>query len=169
MRLKRKQKRELIKWVMEGLGSGEINERAAVFNPPFSVSRQQVDYYRETRQIDLAALNRITEQNAIVEGYALKEHRVYKLSLLAALMEQDLFGGLLWTDDIKGVGAGAAAEVVEIELFNKSEVDAYRGVLDDIAREVGQRVKLVDMTSKGEQIQGPMVYLPAVAPEENNE
>lgn len=169
MRLKRKQKRELIKWVMEGLGSGEINERAAVFNPPFSVSRQQVDYYRDTRKIDLDALNRITEQTAIVEGYALKEHRVYKLSLLAALMEQDIFGGLLWTDDVKGVGAGAAAEVVEIELFNKAEVDAYRGVLDDIAREVGGRVKLMDMTSKGEQIAGPTVYLPAVAPEDGNE
>jgi hypothetical protein len=156
--LKRKQKTALLKWVAEGLSSSEINERAKAFDPPFNVSRQQVDYYRKTRQIDLDAIAHITEQNALIEGYALKEHRVYKLSLVAALLEKDLFGGLLWTDQVKGVGAGAAAEVVEYEEFNAAELAAYRGVLDDIAKETGGRVVKQEMTLPG----GLTIYLPAV-------
>ncbi len=148
MRLKRQQKRELLKWVAEGLSSNEINERAERFNPPFSVSKQQVDYYRQTRRIDLETLNKITEQGALVEGYALKEYRVYKLSMLAALIEADLFGGLLWTDDVKGVGTGPIAEIVEFEEFNGAEVAAYRGVLDDIAKETGGRVTKQEISGK---------------------
>lgn len=140
MRLKLRQRRALLKWVAEGLSSSEINAEADKFDPPFSVSRQQVDYYRRTRQIDLDAISHITEQNALIEGYALKEHRVYKLATLAALLERDLFGGLLWLEDVKGVGSGVVAQVVDFEEFNKAEVDAYRGVLDDIAKETGGRV-----------------------------
>lgn len=142
--LKRKQKQALLKWIGEGLQSAEINERAANFDPPFNVSRQQVDYYRKTRKIDLDAIAHITEQNALIEGYALKEHRVYKLSMLAALLEQDLLGGMLWLDDMKGVGSGFAAQVVEFEQFNAAELAAYRGVLDDIAKETGGRVIKTD-------------------------
>lgn len=139
MKLKRAQKQALLEWIAEGLQSDEINERAAQFDPPFSVDRQQVDYYRKSRRIDLEAIARIDEQSALVSGYARKEHRVYKLSLLAALMEKDLFGGLLWTDDVKGVGSGEIAQIVEFEQFNSAEVAAYRGVLDDIAKEMGDR------------------------------
>lgn len=152
MLLKRRQKKILLQWVAEGLQSDEINERAAVFDPPFQVSRQQVDYYRKTRRVDLEAIQHIDEQTALTAGYAIKEHRVYKLSLLAALMEHDLLNGLLWTDDRKGVGSGTVAEVIDFEEFNKAEVDAYRGVLDDIAKETGGRVVRQDVTSGGERI-----------------
>lgn len=139
MQLKRRQKRELLKWIAEGLQSDEINGLAAAFDPPFSVSRQQVDYYRKTRRIDLETIAKIDEKSALVEGYALKEHRVYKLSMLAALLERDLLGGFLWLDQVKGIGAGDIAQIVEYEEFNKPEVDAYRAVLDDIAKETGGR------------------------------
>ena len=131
----------VIKAVAEGLQTDEINERAANFKPPFSVSRQQVDYYRDTREQDIKAIRSISEKNALIEGFALKEHRVYKLSLLAALMEKDLFGGFLWLDQVKGVGSGDIAEIVDYEEFNASEVVQYRGVLDDIAKETGGRVQ----------------------------
>lgn len=147
--LKRKQKQALLQWIGEGLQSGEISERAAKFDPPFVVSRQQVDYYRKTRKIDLDAIAHITEQNALVEGYALKEHRVYKLSMLAALMEKDLLNGFLWTDELKGVGSGLAATIVEYEAFNAAELAAYRGVLDDIAKETGGRVQKTDTAIAG--------------------
>jgi hypothetical protein len=51
------------------------------------------------------------------------------LQQLAALMEKDLFGGFLW--------------VVDYEEFNTAEVQQYRGVLDDIAKEVGDRKQSV--------------------------
>lgn len=151
-RLKRGQKRELLKWIGEGLSSSEINERAASYKLPFSVSRQQVDYYRQTRKVDLETIARIDEQTALTEGYALKEHRVYKLSILARLLEEDLFGGLLWTEDVKGVGSGPIAQIVDFEEFNGAEVSAYRGVLDDIAQEMGGRIKNVDVKSGGKAI-----------------
>lgn len=148
MRLKKRQKEIILKMVAEGLQTDEINTQAAEFKPPFSVSRQQVDYYRDTRQQDIKAIRAVSEKSALVEGYALKEHRVYKLSLLAALMERDLLGGFLWTDQVKGVGSGDIAEIVDYEEFNSSEVAQYRGVLDDIAKETGGRVQRADVTNK---------------------
>lgn len=132
----------MLQWIAEGLLSGEINSRAANFSPPFHVDRQQVDYYRDTRKLSLDAIRKIGEDKALTEGYAKKEHRVYKLSLLASLLERDLFGGFLWLDQVKGVGSGDIAEIVDYEEFNASEVTQYRGVLDDIAREMGGRASV---------------------------
>lgn len=148
MRLKKAQKEKLLELVAQGLETGEINSQAVLFDPPFSVSRQQVDFYRKSRNAELKAIKSISENAAMVEGYALKEHRVYKLSLLAALMEQDLFGGFVWLDQVKGVGSGDIAEIVEYEEFNASEIVQYRGVLDDIARETGGRVQKGELTGE---------------------
>lgn len=97
----------------------------------------------------MLSIQKVSEQTALIEGYALKEHRVYKLSILAALMEKDLLGGFLWTDDVKGVGSGEVAQIVDFEQFNSSEVIQYRGVLDDIAKETGGRVHKSELTGKG--------------------
>jgi hypothetical protein len=149
MRLRKTQKEATLTWIAEGAQTDEINARAAEFDPPFRVDRQQVDYYRKTRRVDLDAIRQVSEKNALIEGYALKEHRVYKLSLLAALMERDLFGGFLWTEQVKGVGSGDIAEIVDYEEFNAGEVVQYRGVLDDIAKETGGRVQKTDVNNDG--------------------
>ena len=149
MRLKKAQKEKVLSWVAEGLESGEINERAAKEEPPFVVSRDQVLYYRLRSQSDLQTIRAISEQNALIEGYAKKETRVQKLSILAALMEKDLIGGFLWTDQVKGIGSKEDFQVVEYEEFNGVEVIQYRGVLDDIAKEVGDRAQKTDITSNG--------------------
>lgn len=146
MRLKKKQKEAVLAWIAEGLQSDEINARAATFRPPFSVDRQQVDYYRQTREADILAILRAGEFDALTTGLATRETRVVKLKQLAALMERDLFGGILWTEDVKSVKSGETNILVDIEEFNKAEVDSYRGVLDDIAKEVGQRVQKVEHT-----------------------
>lgn len=139
MRLKKAQKEAVLAWVAEGLESDEINERAAKFQPPFSVLRSQVAHYRASRAVELVAMTRSGEYAALSEGLALREERVGRLQKLAALMEKDLFGGFLWLDDVKTVGGGPLAEIVDFEKFNAAEIDAYRGILDDIAKEVGQR------------------------------
>lgn len=84
---------------------------------------------------------RAGEESALSEGLAVVGIRVKKLKQLAALMERDIFGGFLWLDQVKGVGSGDIAELVDYEEFNAGEVAAYRGVLDDIAKEVGGRVQ----------------------------
>lgn len=130
--------------MVEGLQSDEINERAAKFVPPFSVSRPQLAYYRKTRKANIAAMLAAGEQEALSEGLALKGTRVTKLKQLAALLENDIFGGFLWLDQVKGIGSGDIARIVDYEEFNKGEVDAYRGVLDDIAKEMGHRKETVE-------------------------
>lgn len=153
MRLKKAQKEKLLRWIAEGLQSDEINERAADFAPPFNVSRQQVDHYRKTRQSDIGEIIKAGEIEALHTGLAVKAERVKKLKELAALMEKDLFGDYLWTDQVKGVGSGDIATLVDYEEFNKAEVDAYRGTLDDIAKEVGDRSQRQEITgAEGKEI-----------------
>lgn len=144
MRLTKGQKQLLLQWIAEGLQTNEINDRAKEQAKPFGVTRQQVDHYRKTRKVDLQTISKIDEMASLTEGYATKEERVHKLSILAALMEKDLLGGFMWLEQQKGV-AGTA---VDVEEFNKPEVDAYRGVLDDIARETGGRVQKQELTGK---------------------
>lgn len=139
MRLLKNQKKKLLEWISEGLQSDEINQRAAIFESPFTVSKQLVDYYRSTREKNLAAMQQAAEHDALTTGLALKSNRVMKLQQLAGLMEEDLFGGFLWTDQVKMIGSGLFAKEVDYEEFNTAEVTQYRGVLDDIAKEVGDR------------------------------
>lgn len=138
--LNKSQKEMLLQWIAEGLRPGEINKRAQAYDEPFTVSRKQVYYYRTSRGKDIKEITEQAEFQALNTGLALKANRVEKLKQLAELMEKDLFTDKkLWLDDKKGVGTGAAAEVYEYEKFNRAEVEAYRGVLDDIARELGDR------------------------------
>ena len=153
MRLRKAQREAVLKWIVEGLQSDEINSRAATFEDPFQVSRAVVDYYRKTREVEIGALIKAGQEDALNEGLALVAERVKKLKQIAALMERDLFGGFLWTEETKGVGSGEAAEVIDYDVFNSAEVVQYRGVLDDIAKETGGRVQKTDLTSKGEAIQ----------------
>jgi hypothetical protein len=145
-KLTKDQKSSLLKWVAEGLETDEINKRASLHETPFRVSRAQVDYYRRTRQINLHELMQSDEYNALNTGLSLKEERVKRLTLLAAMMEEDIFGGVLWTNDVKMIGSGAYQEKVEFEEFNAAEVQHYRGVLDDIAKETGGRVQKISAT-----------------------
>jgi len=145
MRLRKGQKEAVLRWVTAGLKSDEINERAAAFEPPFSVSRRQVEYYRKSRKADLTAILAAGEQEALTEGLALVGVRVTKLKQLAALLERDIFGGFLWLEQVKGVGSGDVATIVNYEEFNKAEVDALRGVYEDIAKEMGDRKSAIDI------------------------
>lgn len=146
MRLKKAQRSQLLEWVAAGLETGEINTLAESFDPPFSVSRAQVDYYRKTRKVDLQELLKDEQFDALTSGLSIKAERVKRLQLLAALMEEDIFNGVLWTEDVKMIGSGDNQERVEFEEFNSSEVVQYRGVLDDIAKELGQRVQRNELT-----------------------
>jgi len=148
MRLKKAQKDVLLEWIAAGMKTDEINKRAAEYKQPFNVSRQQVDGYRKRRKVDIEAIIQQDEMLSLTSGLAIKEVRVSRLKRLAELMEKDLFGDRLWTDEVKGIGSGPIAEIVEYEEFNRSEVDAYRGVLDDIAKEVGHRVTRQELTGK---------------------
>lgn len=149
MKLNKKQREQLLVWVAEGLESGEINKRAAKFKPAFQVTRQQVDHYRKTREVELGKIKSEDEASALKTGLALKENRVKMLQDLAELLAKDIFkDGLLWTENSKGLGSGPSWERFDYKEFNAAEVAQLRGALDDIASEVGERVKKQEVTGK---------------------
>lgn len=142
MRLRKNQREFLLKLIAEGLSLSEINTRAAKFKPPFKVTKQQADHYRKTRGLVLEEIQEASESDALKTGLALREERVKALKLLgdkmlAELQKPDKW----WLPQVKGIGQGPNFERVEYFEFNKSELESFRGVLDDIAAEVGERKK----------------------------
>lgn len=145
----------MLEWIAEGLESDEINSRAGKFDPPFHVTRQNVDRYRKSRRVVIDELRKSFELRALNDGLANRSVRIEKLKSIAAKLEKDLLpdeDDKIWTLEVKGVGSGPIAEIVEYYEFNRSEIDAYRGILDDIARETGGRVQKTDLTSDGKAI-----------------
>ncbi len=149
----------------EGLQFGEINDRAGVFDPSFDVSRQQLYHYRKTRHVKITELIEEWENKALNRGLARKEIRVLKLQKLAALLEKDLFNrDLLWTENSKTV----AQDAYYYEEFNKAEVDAYRGILDDIAKEMGGRVHKTELMGEdGGPVKVEVIAIGGIDPDED--
>jgi hypothetical protein len=139
MKLTKKQKEKVLAWIGEGLQSDEMNARAAKCRPPFSVSRQQVDFYRDSRGVALDELREASESDALRTGLALKEERVSTLNELAERLKAELLGDLLWIERQKSLGSGDWQQVVTEKHFNLGELNALRNLLDDIAKEVGER------------------------------
>jgi hypothetical protein len=143
MKLTKKQKEKVLAWVAEGLQSDEMNARAAKCRPPFSVSRQQVDFYRESRGLALDGLKETSESDALRTGLALKEKRVETLVELAERLKAELLGegdeGRLWLRRQRGLGSGEWMIPIEEEHFNLGELNALRALLDDISKETNGR------------------------------
>lgn len=150
IRLSKQQKQAVIAWAAEGLEIGEINARASVFKPSFRVSPQQADYYRKRSQVNIDAIRASGEMDALTSGLAVRAARVVRLARLAELLELDLFGDRLWLDQVKSIGSGPFAREVDYEEFNAAGVQQYRGILDDIAKEVGDRKQAVMHSGKVE-------------------
>lgn len=177
MKLRKAQREILLTWIAEGLDTNEINQRAAKYRPRFKVSKQQVDFYRKSRDIHLDEIKESGEVGALKTGLALKENRVEKLSMLAEKILVDLAeADKWWLPQVKGIGQGENFERVEYFEFNRGEIETLRGLLDDIAAEVGDRVKKADVTSNGqpvslppEQIAQRIAYLLEVAKKRKEE
>jgi hypothetical protein len=142
MKLTQKQRNALVAWAAEGLRLAEINERAAQFDPPFKVEWHQLKHVRKQAEKRFTELREEFEKEALAEGLARKALRIRRLVQLAEKIEEDFYeNNRLWVIEPKQVGA----EVVDVERFNAAEVKEYRGLLDDIARELGDRRTKIDL------------------------
>lgn len=112
-------------------------------------------------------------REAMQKYLALDYHRVMQLVELAdflrnQLYEQNADGDYhnVWNPDVKQIGSGENATVVDIVRFNAPIIDQFRGVLDDIAKETGGRIKKSEFTGANGSplIPTPNIYLPEVAP-----
>lgn len=163
-RLKKAQKIILAEWIAEGLTSDEINLRAAKFNPPFEVTRQQVDYYRKKYSVEIKEILAKQEYDALNEGLAKTSERIKLLKKLAGEISKDLFDDKkMWLDRVKMIGHGKGQVEVEYEEFNSSEVVQLRGVLEDIAKELGARQPAKDEPDQIEVSAAFDYHLPASA------
>lgn len=111
------------------------------------------------------------ERKTVMEyGLSLDYERVRRLNRLADFLEHQLYAtddegnySNLWLQDAKGIGSSLNFERVDIERFNSALLTQYRGVLDDIAKEVGGRVNKTDLTSDGEPIAIQITGVPSRA------
>jgi hypothetical protein len=140
MRLKKKQKEFVLKCVGEGLETDEINARASRCKPAFSVSRQQVDFYRASRGVQIKEIAATDEMEALRSGLALRSERVARLEKLFNRVETDLLeNNLVWLPRKRALGKGKDAIVIDELHLNAAEMKIYRDLLDDVAKEMNQR------------------------------
>jgi hypothetical protein len=95
------------------------------------------------------------ERNAeLNHGLSLDYERIRKLKRLSDFLEAQIYELSppdpatgrqsyynVWVPDVKVVGTGDNAEVVDIERFNAALFTQYRETLNDLAKEVGGRVQ----------------------------
>jgi hypothetical protein len=78
----------------------------------------------------------------LLTGYAVMYRRVAQLNeqaeqLIAMTKDPDK----VWTPDVKSIGSGPLAERVDLVQFNAALFHEVRATFDDIAKELGERVK----------------------------
>lgn len=102
----------------------------------------------------LQAALRDAEQAAIEQiatvHYASMENRVRALDALARKLEGYLQDeDKVWLPDVKSIGLGKDAERVDLVQFNDALVREYRATFDDLAKELGQRVRRNEVEHSG--------------------
>ena len=94
---------------------------------------------------ELVALIAAEKQKVLSEGYALMHERVKTLNVLAKKLIADIAKGKMYRRDVRSIGTGKDARQVDVELFEEGVVRELRACLDDIAKELGERVKRTDV------------------------
>lgn len=80
-------------------------------------------------------------------GFAQRFIRIAELNRLAELLQTELYTeDKRWLPDVKQIGGGDFAERVDIVRFNAAVVEQYRETLEDIAIEMGERVRGVKVS-----------------------
>lgn len=123
-----KEQKQLVKaWVAAGLKDQEIIHRAKEQIPPFHISQQNIskNYRKHTERRVRDLISQEKEDSVLRSGLALKENRIRELEKMyhIAMEQKDRSG-------------------------NKGNISQARGCLDDIAKELGERKQVVDVTAE---------------------
>lgn len=97
--------------------------------------------FDEHQAKQLEAQMQSEKQKVLSEGYALMHERVKTLNILAKKLVADIAKGKMYRVDVRSIGTGKDARQVNIELFEEGPMRELRACLDDIAKELGERVK----------------------------
>ncbi len=112
---------------------------------------------RPTFSAEVRAQREAFRARIMAEGFADKARRIKALNLLATAVLVELSRA---ADDLQPQGMyrlekkiSANGEIVEQEVFDKPKADTFRGYLDDIAKELGDRKTIIDATIKDREIE----------------
>lgn len=83
----------------------------------------------------------------LASGFAVRFTRIAELNRLAELLQEEIWtDDKRWLPDVKQIGSGEDAERVDLVRFNTSVIEQYRQTLEDIAVEMGERVRGVKVS-----------------------
>jgi hypothetical protein len=140
------------------------------FNPPSQSSKTLATWssrfkWSERARVFDAEWEQLKNQERQAElnfGLALDDERIRKLKRLAEFLEAQVYElsapdddtgqqvyHNVWLPDVKQIGSGDDAEKVDIERFNSGLIIQYRETLEDLAAEVGGRVKRQEVAGAG--------------------
>jgi len=89
-------------------------------------------------------------QEVISQGYAVQHERIAQLDAIAERLLEDLQDpDKLWLKDAKGIGSDGNYEKINLVRFNGSLLSEIRNTFSDIAAELGQRVKVTEVSGPG--------------------
>lgn len=106
------------------------------------LSDSEVQTERAKREAIVAQAEQEAVTAILTDGYALMHRRVEALKALSLKLEKYLAEEKkVWLPDVKVIGTGEFVERVDLVTFNDALIREYRATFDDIAKELGQRVK----------------------------
>ncbi len=116
----------------------------------FSWAERATEYDANFESLKNAERQAVFNQSLALDFGRVKELIELAEFLKAQLYEQDENGNFhnVWNPDVKGVGQGPDAMIVDIEKFNPAIIQQYRETLADIAKEVGGRVTKTEVAGK---------------------
>lgn len=101
----------------------------------------------DSETTDATAKQSAYVRGILESGFGLEHERVKALNELADVLLEELRDPKRrWVTDMKWLGSRENGQVVEVERFNAAEFEQFRGLLDDIAKEVGGRVRKAELT-----------------------
>lgn len=146
------QRDAVLTWVAEGLSLLEIRARAAEFDPPFEIEYRQVKHLRQRAGVKYRQIQEEIEAELIGEGLARKALRI---KALTDLFDRHLSLIQSRADDpaMAEVTGGDTGLIVldykhnnPVYKFDSAVIKEMRGLLDDIAREKGDRHQKVELS-----------------------
>lgn len=114
--------------------------------------RQRVSDIAEREVRESQEREALYRREIMETGYAQVHERVRVLKELAVVLSNELLATVesdnrLWVDDVRIVSQGRGVQTtVPMKRFNDTEVEQLRGLLDDIAREKGERKQVGEIS-----------------------
>lgn len=166
LKLTAPQKIFLLGLLADGYTTTQVNIACSHFKPPFEITDTTATYYRRKAKIKYLQRQEEALDTGWSDGLARKEERIKVLKRLAERMMRDLLRDdpaeeKIWLDNLKGLGQGPNFFTFPYKDFNHQQVIQLRGILEDIAKEVGQRSTKIDMTTNANQGEIAQIRIPA--------